>query len=174
MGAAYRRLLIRKDNTGIPLAERTGILDIQTHISYFPRRILTSTYAGLLIGFNGGQFTDDRRSAASGNPSASWKSTTTPGVGGIYKLQLAADGKHVHSQLYTEGAGLLPRSATAMFKSKSGRAARLKAFTANLTRGMSGLCLPLSPILGNMEIRYMNEDAGRQYLVPVVARRSAL
>ncbi len=168
MGQHTGSYLIR-DNTGIPLAEGPGSWIFKPISSVFPAQdILTGTYTGLkMIGFNGGQFTDKReisgiresiRFLEIDNNNTIWASHP---YRGIYKLQLAADGKHVHSQLYTEGAGLPSALGNYVFKIKNrtvfGTAKGVYEFDAGNERFVPSAFL--APILGNMEIRYMNEDA---------------
>jgi DNA-binding CsgD family transcriptional regulator len=79
---------------------------------------------------------------------------------GIYKISISADGKQYNTRLFTEKDGLPSKLDNHVFKIKNrvifGTSAGAYEFDAQNNRFIPSIFL--QPVLGNTEVRYMNED----------------
>jgi len=131
------------------------------------QNILTGTYSGLkMLTFNNGQFIDK------GNMEGLYESLrflTADSEGniwashpyrGIYKISISADQKKYNARLFTEKDGLPSKLDNHVFKIKN-RVIFGTNTGAYEFDGPNNRFIPstfLQPILGNTEVRYMNED----------------
>ena len=131
------------------------------------QNILTGTYSGLkMLTFNNGQFNDK------GNMEGLYESLrflTADSEGniwashpyrGIYKISISTDGKKYNTRLFTEKDGIPSKLDNHVFKIKN-RVIFGTNTGAYEFDGPNNRFIPstfLQPILGNTEVRYMNED----------------
>ena len=131
------------------------------------QNILTGTYSGLkMLTFNNGQFSDK------GNMEGLYESlrfltADTEGniwashpYRGIYKISISADGKKYNTRLFTEKDGLPSKLDNHVFKIKN-RVIFGTSTGAYEFDPLNNRFIPssfLQPIMGNTEVRYMNED----------------
>jgi ligand-binding sensor domain-containing protein/DNA-binding CsgD family transcriptional regulator len=131
------------------------------------QNILTGTYSGLkMLSFTNGQFSDK------GNLEGLYESLrflTADSEGniwashpyrGIYKISISADGSKYSTRLFTEKDGLPSKLDNHVFKIKNrvifGTNAGAYEFDGTNNRFIPSNFL--QPIIGNTEVRYMNED----------------
>ncbi len=160
---------VLKDHSAVPLYGETGTWLYKPVSSVYPaKNILAGTYNGVrMLEYNEDQFTDKGKLEGLGetlrfleidNNNTIWASHPYRGV---YHLQLSADNKTVSSKLLTDSAGLPSALSNYVFKIKNrvvfGTGKGVYEFDAAANRFVPSAFL--SPILGNMEIRYLNEDA---------------
>ena len=131
------------------------------------QNILTGTYTGLkMLSFNNQQFKDEGnlkgtyesfRFLAMDNNNQIWASHPYRGV---YLLTLSADQKNYTAQLFTEKQGLPSNLGNHVFKIKNNIVfATLKGpYSYDVKSQRFVPSEFLMPILGNNEIRYLNED----------------
>lgn len=158
-----------QDNTSIPLVHGTGSWVFVPTSSVFPAStVLVGTYNGVnLLEFSQGRFLfsekpeglqESLRFLAIDNNNTIWGSHPYRGV---YKLQLSPDNKKLSSQLYTDSAGLPSALGNYVFKIKNrvvfGTAAGVYEYDPPTGRFIPSAFL--TPVFGNMEIRYLTEDA---------------
>ncbi|WP_436484547.1 ligand-binding sensor domain-containing protein [Chitinophaga sp. ARDCPP14] len=160
---------VLKDHSAVPLFAEPGAWLYKPVSAVYPaKNVLVGSYTGVqLLEYNAGQFTDKGKLEGVGeslrfleidNNNTIWASHPYRGV---YKLQLSADNKTVSSQLLTDSAGLPSALSNYVFKIKNrvvfctGKG--VYEFDPATNRFVPSAFL--TPILGNMEIRYMNEDA---------------
>ncbi|HWV66528.1 ligand-binding sensor domain-containing protein, partial [Chitinophaga sp.] len=160
---------VLKDHSAVPLYGETGTWLYKPVSSVYPaKNILAGTYNGVrMLEYNEDQFTDKGKLEGLGetlrfleidNNNTIWASHPYRGV---YHLQLSADNKTVSSKLLTDSAGLPSALSNYVFKIKNrvvfGTGKGVYEFDAAANRFVPSAFL--SPVLGNMEIRYLNEDA---------------
>ncbi|CAL1516722.1 triple tyrosine motif-containing protein [Chitinophaga sp. MM2321] len=158
-----------ENNTGVPLSYGTGAWLFKPISSVFPaKNILVGTYNGLkMLEFNQDKFIDKGeiegiqesiRFLEIDNNNNIWASHPYRGV---YRLQLSPDNKRLTSQLFTDSAGLPSALSNYVFKIKNrvvfctGKG--VYEFDAAISRFVPSAFL--TPVFGDMEIRYLNEDA---------------
>jgi ligand-binding sensor domain-containing protein len=157
------------DHSSMSLSAEAGAWLFKPVSAVFPaRNILVGTYTGVrMLEYEGGRFTDKGKLEGVGeslrfleidNDNNIWASHPYRGV---YKLQLSADGKRISSQLFTDSAGLPSALSNYVFKIKNrvvfATGKGIYEFDAATSRFVPSAFL--APVFGNMEIRYMNEDA---------------
>lgn len=158
-----------KDHNSMLLSGDAGAWIFRAVSAVFPaRNILVGTYTGIrMLEYNAGRFTDkgklegpaeSLRFLEIDNDNNIWASHPYRGV---YKLQLAANEKRISSQLFTDSAGLPSALSNYVFKIKNrvvfATSKGVYEFNAATNRFIPSAFL--TPVFGDMEIRYMNEDA---------------
>ncbi len=132
------------------------------------QNILTGTYSGLkMLSFANGQFSDkgnleglyeSLRFLTSDNEGNIWASHP---YRGIYKINISTDGKKYSSKLFTEKDGLPSKLDNHVFKIKNrvifGTNSGAHEYDAAKNRFIPSSFL--QPVIGNTEVRYMNEDS---------------
>ncbi|MCE2848009.1 MAG: hypothetical protein LW815_02500, partial [Chitinophagaceae bacterium] len=131
------------------------------------QNILTGTYSGLkMLSFTNGQFSDkgnleglyeSLRFLTADSDGNIWASHP---YRGIYKISISADGSKYSTRLFTEKDGLPSKLDNHVFKIKNrvifGTNAGAYEFDGTNNRFIPSNFL--QPIIGNTEVRYMNED----------------
>ncbi|SEW32777.1 ligand-binding sensor domain-containing protein [Chitinophaga arvensicola] len=160
---------VLKDHSSVPLSDDAGAWLYKPISAVYPAKdILVGTYTGIrMLDYRGDQFTDKGKLEGVGeslrfleidNNNTIWASHPYRGV---YQLQLSPDHKSVTSRLYTDSAGLPSALSNYVFKIKNrvvfGTGKGVYEFDPATSRFIPSAFM--TPILGNMEIRYMNEDA---------------
>ncbi|MRG44980.1 transcriptional regulator [Chitinophaga sp. SYP-B3965] len=158
-----------QDNTSIPLARGAGAwIFVPTSFVFPASHILVGTYNGLnLLDFSQNKFLfaekleglqESLRFLAIDNNNTIWGSHPYRGV---YKLQLSPDNKKISSKLYTDSAGLPSALGNYVFKIKNrvvfGTMSGVYEFDVQTERFVKSSFL--TPVFGDMEIRYLTEDA---------------
>ncbi|NLR80115.1 triple tyrosine motif-containing protein [Chitinophaga eiseniae] len=158
-----------QDHSSVTLSDSTGAWLFKPVSSVFPaHNVLVGTYTGLrMLTANQNKFTDagqlegnseSLRFLEIDNNNTIWASHPYRGV---YKLQLSPDGKAISSRLLTDSAGLPSALGNYVFKIKN-RVVFATSKGVYEFDAATGRFIPsafLSPIFGDMEIRYLNEDA---------------
>lgn len=130
-------------------------------------KILTGTYSGLkMLGFDQGKFRDlgnleglyeSLRFLTNDNEGGIWASHP---YRGIYRISISPDTKKYNTQLFTEKDGLPSNLNNHVFKIKNrvvfGTNTGVFEFDASANRFIPSPFL--QPIIGDAEVRYMNED----------------
>lgn len=160
---------VLKDHSTVLLSGDAGAWLYKPISAVYPAKdILVGTYTGIrMLDYHADQFTDKGKLEGVGeslrfleidNNNTIWASHPYRGV---YKLQLSPDHKSVSSRLYTDSAGLPSALSNYVFKIKNrvvfGTGKGVYEFDPATDRFIPSAFL--APVLGNMEIRYMNEDA---------------
>ncbi len=130
-------------------------------------KILTGTYSGLkMLGFNQGKFRDlgnleglyeSLRFLTNDNEGGIWASHP---YRGIYRINISADGKKYDARLFTEKDGLPSNLNNHVFKIKNRVVfgTNTGTYEFNATSKRFAPSPFLQPIIGDAEVRYMNED----------------
>ncbi|PSL50330.1 two component regulator with propeller domain [Chitinophaga niastensis] len=157
-----------QNNISMPLAYGVGAWLFKPTSAVFPaRNILVGTYTGLkMLEFNQDKFVDKGmlegisesiRFLEIDNNNTIWASHPYRGV---YQLQLSPDNKKISSQLFTDSAGLPSALGNYVFKIKNrvvfATGKGIYEFDPATSRFIPSSFL--TPVFGNMEIRYLNED----------------
>lgn len=155
------------EQLAIKFSQEPGWLFLTLNSISPSQNILTGTYTGLkMLTFNKQQFKDEGnlkgtyesfRFLAMDNSNQIWASHPYRGV---YLLTLSADHKKYTAQLFTEKQGLPSNLGNHVFKIKNNIVfATLKGPYSYDTKNQRFVPSEfLMPILGNNEIRYLNED----------------
>lgn len=170
-----QRLLMGHNNGCFELIEnRADLISKDAGWTFMPsspvppaQKILTGTYSGLkMIDFSNGKFRDlgnldglyeSLRFLTSDNEGGIWASHP---YRGIYRIRIDSNGKKYDAELFTEKDGLPSNLNNHVFKIKNrvvfGTNMGVYEYSAS---GKKFIPSPfLDPIIGNIEIRYMNED----------------
>ncbi|WP_212002494.1 triple tyrosine motif-containing protein [Chitinophaga sp. HK235] len=157
------------NNSSHPLAYGPGTWLFKPMSSVYPSaQVLAGTYAGLrLLEYDQGRFTDKGmvpglqesiRFLEIDNNNTIWASHPYRGV---YQLHPAPDRKTLSFQLFTDSAGLPSALNNFVFKVKNrvvfGTVKGIYEFDATTGRFVPSAFL--KPVFGDMEVRYLNEDA---------------
>ncbi|MGO4290309.1 triple tyrosine motif-containing protein [Chitinophaga sp. RAB17] len=160
---------VLQDHSSVSLSGAAGTWLFKPVTAVFPaNNILVGTYTGIrMLEYNGSRFADKGKLAGVDeslrfleidNDNNIWASHP---YRGIYKLKVSADGKSISSQLFTDSAGLPSALSNYVFKIKNrvvfATGKGVYEFDPATNRFIPSAFL--APVLGSMEIRYMNEDA---------------
>ncbi len=156
-----------RDGSAIPIAPEASWLFLPSSQVVPTSEIIVGTYTGLkLLGYEGNNFIDkgnltgpyeSLRFLAKDNNGAIWASHP---YRGIYRIQLAADKKAYTARLLTEKDGLPSTLGNHVFRIKNRVvfATEKGAYEYDAKSGKFQAFPLLKPILGTMELRYLNED----------------
>jgi ligand-binding sensor domain-containing protein/DNA-binding CsgD family transcriptional regulator len=156
-----------ENNTASPLSSQASWLFVPVNPVFPSKNILAGTYTGLkMLEFEDNRFTDkgdlkgvyeSLRYLAIDNNNSIWASHP---YRGIYKLELAADQKSYTAQLFTDKDGLPSSLNNQVFKIKNrivfATEKGVYEYDEHTKKFVHSAFL--SPVFGNMELRYLNED----------------
>jgi len=163
------------NNEAIALAPDAAWLFVPTSAVLPSNYVITGTYTGLhLFSYQQGKFINQGnldgiyesfRYLALDNNNTLWASHP---YRGIYRLDISADQKRYTAKLYTDKDGLPSALNNQVFRIRN-RVVFATEKGAYEFDGATGRFVPsafLSPVFGNMELRYLNEDeAGNIWFV---------